>query len=83
MDGGLMDNTVDEFAGHTPLKGLEHLGRHIRDQHGAPSGSPANFENLRGVVDPTAQVPTAEEIAAAESLIAADMLNTVQAPTPN
>lgn len=39
---------VDPFAGFAPLPGLEHLGRHITDPQGMPSGSPANFENLRG-----------------------------------
>lgn len=30
------------------LPGLEHLGRAITDENGVPSGSPANYENLRG-----------------------------------
>ena len=38
----------DPFDGHAPLDGLEHLGRHIVDASGVPSGSPANFEQLRG-----------------------------------
>lgn len=45
----------DPFDGHAPLDGLEHLGRHIVDANGVPSGSPANFEHLRGktgVADP-------------------------------
>ena len=40
---------TDPFEGHEPLPGkLESLGRHIRDASGMPSGSPANFEALRG-----------------------------------
>jgi hypothetical protein len=38
----------DPFEGYEPLEGLEHLGRHIVDAQGQPSGSPANFENVRG-----------------------------------
>lgn len=30
------------------IPGLEHLGRAITDDAGVPSGSPANYENLRG-----------------------------------
>ena len=40
---------VDPFEGYAPLDGLEHLGRAIVDANGVPSGSPANFENLRGM----------------------------------
>ncbi|MDE2096669.1 MAG: hypothetical protein KGL39_05425 [Patescibacteria group bacterium] len=39
---------AEAFAGYKPLPGLETLGRHITDANGAPSGSPANFEALRG-----------------------------------
>ena len=38
----------DPFEGYAPLEGLEHLGRHIVDANGQPSGSPANFEHVRG-----------------------------------
>lgn len=38
----------DEFEDAQPIPGLEHLGRAIVDERGAPSGSPANYENLRG-----------------------------------
>lgn len=37
----------DDFNGHAPLKGAEHLGRAITDRYGFPSGSPANYETLR------------------------------------
>lgn len=46
-----MDNR-SEFEGYGPLPGLEHLGRHISDADGQPSGSPANFEQLRGARHP-------------------------------
>lgn len=36
------------FEGHDPVPGLEALGRAIVDAHGQPSGSPANYEVLRG-----------------------------------
>ena len=39
---------IDPFEGYAPLEGLEHLGRHIVDANGQPSGSPANFEHVRG-----------------------------------
>lgn len=60
---------MSEFDNCAPLTGLEYLGRHIRDANGAPSGSPANFETLRGIVDPSARIPTAQDIAASEALI--------------
>lgn len=41
------------FDGYEPIPGLENLGRHIRDKQGAPSGSYANFEALRGAADPS------------------------------
>jgi hypothetical protein len=56
-------DTGDEFSGHDPLPGLEHLGRHIRDRNGIPSGSPANFEHLRGVTGEP-ELPDADEIIA-------------------
>lgn len=34
---------------HEPVPGLEHLGRAIVDEAGIPSGSPANYENTRGI----------------------------------
>lgn len=40
-------NVFDEL-GAQAVPGLEHLGRAIVDDRGAPSGSPANYENLRG-----------------------------------
>lgn len=42
----------NEFEGKEALPGLEHLGRAIVDENGVPSGSPANFENLRGRTSP-------------------------------
>lgn len=65
----------DPFHNHAPLAGLEKLGRHIRDRHGAPSGSPANFEATRGMLDPeeAAGAPTPEEIAAHEAAIVKDL----------
>ena len=64
---------MDPFENCTPLPGLEHLGRHILDRSGAPSGSPANFEALRGKVDESEAVAplSPEEIdAAVRALIA-------------
>lgn len=43
------EDPADPFEGHAPLEGLEHLGRHIVDAAGQPSGSPANFERTRGL----------------------------------
>lgn len=65
----------DPFHNHAPLKGLEHLGRHIRDRFGAPSGSMANFEATRGMLDPdeAAGGPTPAEIAAHEAAIVKDL----------
>jgi hypothetical protein len=39
---------ADPFEGCEPLPGREELGRAIKDKSGAPSGSPANYEFLRG-----------------------------------
>lgn len=39
---------MNDFDGKEPIPGLEHLGRAIVDEAGIPSGSPANWENLRG-----------------------------------
>ena len=38
----------DVFEGKDPVEGLEVLGRAIVDSNGVPSGSPANYEELRG-----------------------------------
>lgn len=38
----------DPFANAKPVPGLEHLGRAVVDENGAPSGSPANYEATRG-----------------------------------
>ena len=63
--------TTDPFEGHEPLPGkLESLGRHIRDASGMPSGSPANFEALRG--KSYEYLPTAEDAAAAVAAIEAE-----------
>jgi len=62
----------DPFAGHEPLPGLEHLGRHIRDTSGAPSGSPANFEHLRGKLDESEVVLSDELIAEQVATILAE-----------
>lgn len=43
-----MNDTSDFDQYGEMLPGLEHLGRAITDDAGVPSGSPANFENLRG-----------------------------------
>lgn len=40
-------NVFDELNAQ-PVPGLEHLGRAIVDERGMPSGSPANYEYLRG-----------------------------------
>lgn len=50
---------LDPFHGHTPLEGVEVFGRHIRDNHNQPSGSPANFETTRGstVIEPPSLTP--------------------------
>lgn len=53
---------MDVFEGSIPLAGLEPLGRHIRDPFGVPSGSPANFEALRGRADPSEMRMTQGEI---------------------
>ena len=41
------EEAMAEFEGHKKLKGHEKLGRVILDRQGFPSGSPANYENLR------------------------------------
>ncbi len=60
----------DIFEGHEPLPGLEPLGRHIRDASGVPSGSPANFEHLRGKLDESAVVPVLDEATIAAQVAA-------------
>ena len=42
-----VENAAD-FKDAEVIPGLEHLGRAIVDENGVPSGSPANFEALRG-----------------------------------
>jgi hypothetical protein len=39
---------LDPFEGYEPIPGLEELGRAIRDKDGNLSGSPANYELIRG-----------------------------------
>lgn len=51
-----------DFEGKEAIPGLEHLGRAIVDENGVPSGSPANYENLRGRTAPgTAPVASIED----------------------
>lgn len=53
-----MDETPiqpDDFEAAGVIPGLEHLGRAIVDAAGVPSGSPANFEALRGAQGAGAQ----------------------------
>ena len=62
---------TDPFEGHSPLPGtLASLGRHIRDASGQPSGSPANFEALRG--KSYENLPTAEDAAATIAALEAE-----------
>ena len=42
---------ADPFGGCKAIPGLEQLGRVILDENGCLSGSPANYENLRGSSD--------------------------------
>lgn len=42
------DEGKKDFEGRNPIPGYEHLGAAITDLHGHPSGSPANYESLRG-----------------------------------
>ena len=42
---------ADPFEGCKAIPGLEQLGRVILDENGCLSGSPANYENLRGSSD--------------------------------
>ena len=43
-----MATNEEIFKNAKVLPNLSHLGRAIVDGNGVPSGSPANFENLRG-----------------------------------
>lgn len=61
---------VDPFEGYSPLPGLEHLGRHITDANGMPSGSPANFEATRGKGG--TYIPSEEDKAKAVELLIND-----------
>lgn len=60
---------ADPFVGYGTLEGLEHLGRHIVDPDGQPSGSPANFEYMRGTTHPDGRL--AQAAAADRETIAA------------
>lgn len=65
------EQSVDPFEGYSPLPGLEHLGRHITDPSGMPSGSPANFEALRGASYPEGYPVAGQAVVDAEAIIAA------------
>ena len=58
-------DTSDPFEGYEPLPGLEHLGRHITDAQGQPSGSPANFEHLRSKGSPPLNATAYADVLAA------------------
>lgn len=54
-----------EFAGAAEVAGLEHLGAGILDASGQPSGSPANWANLRGAThEPEVREPDGETVSA-------------------
>lgn len=55
----------DVFKGMSPVAGLEHLGRAIVDKHGIPSGSPANYEQLRGKGAEEVALPDVNDVVAA------------------
>jgi len=62
---------TDPFEGHAPLPGrLASLGRHITDARGMPSGSPANFEALRG--KNYEDLPGVEDVASAVAALEAE-----------
>ena len=61
----------DPFAGAEPIAGLEQLGRAITDAEGIPSGSPANFEALRGARYPLGRTPPPRAAADINALISA------------
>lgn len=50
------------WAEHSTVAGLEHLGRAIVDANGQPSGSYANFENLRGITGEQPLRPVADVV---------------------
>lgn len=57
---------VNDFDGKEAVTGLEHLGRAITDEAGVPSGSPANYENLRGRMAPgTAPLASLDDVISA------------------
>lgn len=58
------------FKDYKPLPGAEEFGRAIVDANGVPSGSPANYEYLRGSA-PGALTGEALEQAIAEAITAA------------
>lgn len=60
-----MADETDIFEGHDVIPGLEHLGRAIVDKNGIPSGSPANYENLRGKGVPEEDLPDPQAVIAA------------------
>ncbi len=55
----------DPFENTNPVPGLEHLGRAIVDANGIPSGSPANYEALRGKGVPEEDLPDIQAVIAA------------------
>lgn len=62
----LAESEGDPFRHAEVIPGLEHLGRGIVDENGQPSGSPANYEALRGI-DPNqdrVQLRPVSEVAA-------------------
>ena len=50
-----------DWSQYKEIEGLEHLGRAIVDSNGIPSGSPANYEKLRGTTG-RADLPNAADI---------------------
>lgn len=68
------------FEGCEPLPGAEEFGRAIVDADGVPSGSPANYEYLRGAAPGALTGPELEQAigAAIASAVAA-----VAAPGPD
>jgi hypothetical protein len=51
-----MTNLIDPFEGCPVIPGLEELGRAILDADGQVSGSPANWETLRGSNRPVTSI---------------------------
>lgn len=64
-----IDSDPDPFANAKTVPGLDHLGRAIVDESGVPSGSPANYEALRGR---TGNEPDAATVAEIVNSIAAE-----------